>query len=123
MGRHRGQKKSVSGISETTAVPPAQKLVVRHLVRLSRQTDRVKIQRGDVVIAQDGVGVGIVAAIVLDCHHQEPTHFLLGFVPPTAVYPLVPLCLIDRIGEETVWLKITSEAINDLPRHQPDSCI
>ena len=120
MGEHRKQKKSFSQASKTTAVPPVRKLLISHLIRLNRQTDLVEIQRGDVVFAQDGVDVGVVAAIMVDCHRQEATHFLLGFVPPTAVYPLVPLPLIDRIVEKTIWLKITSEGIHYLPRHQPE---
>ncbi|MEZ4641702.1 MAG: hypothetical protein R3E31_02995 [Chloroflexota bacterium] len=120
MGEHRKQKKSLSQTSETTAVSPVRKLLISHLVCLSRQTDLVEIQRGDVVFAQDGVEAGVVAAIMVDCHRQEATHFLLGFVPPTAIYHLVSLSLIDWIRERTVWLKITSEEINDLPRHQPD---
>ncbi len=118
-GRHR-QEKPFSRISETTAVPPGQKLLVRHWVRLNQQTTLVEIRRGDAVFAQDGVEVGFVAAIMLDCHHQEATHFLLGFLPPTAVYHLVPLSLINRIDEKTVWLKITTKGIEKLPKHKPD---
>lgn len=114
------QRKPFSRGLETTAVLPGQKLLIRHQVWLSQQADLVEIQRGDAVFAQDGVEAGVVAAIMLACHHQEATHFLLGFIPPTAVYPLVPLSMIDRVGEKTVWLKISSAEINDLPRHQPD---
>lgn len=95
-------------------------MLVRYFVRLSGQTDLVELKRGDTVFAQDSVEAGVVAAIMLDCLHQEATHFLLGFLPPTAVYLLVPLSLIDRVSEKTVWLKITSEGIKDLPRHQPE---
>lgn len=120
MDEYFRQRKPISRGLETTAVLPGQKLLIRHRVWLSQQADPVEIQRGDAVFAQDGVEAGVVAAIMLACHHQEATHFLLGFIPPTAVYPLVPLSLIDRVGEKTVWLKITSAEINDLPRHQPD---
>lgn len=86
MDGHHRQKKPFSQAPETTPVPPVRKLLIRHLVCLSRQSDLVEIQRGDVVFAQDGVETGVVAAIMVDCHRQEATHFLLSFVPPTAVY-------------------------------------
>lgn len=121
MDGYHGQKKPFGQGPETTPIPPVRKLFIRHLVRLSRQTDPVEIQRGDVVFAQDGVETGVVAAIMVDCQRQEATHFLLGFVPPTAVYHLVPLSVIDRIDEKTIWLKIPSEGIQNLPRHRPDS--
>lgn len=119
-GQHR-QKKPFSQVPETTPISPVRKLLIRHLVCLRRQTDLVEMQRGDVVFAQEGVEVGVVAAIMVDCHRQEATHFLLGFVPPTAVYHLVPLSMINRINERAIWLKLTSEGIHNLPRHQPDS--
>ncbi|MCB0032697.1 MAG: hypothetical protein KDE51_01655 [Anaerolineales bacterium] len=96
--------------------PVAQKLLVSGLVQL--ETELVEIRRGNVVMTQDGVEAGVVAAVVLDCPQQEITHFLLGFVPPTAVYHQVPLRLINRIEQEMVWLNITKEACDNLPRYQ-----
>lgn len=108
------QREPFSRGLEATAVLPGQKLLIRHLVWLSQQADLVEIQQGDAVFAQDGNEADVVAAIMLACQHKEATHYLLGFTPPTAVYPLVQLSIIDRVGEKTVWLKISSAEINGL---------
>lgn len=105
--------------SNDLAAMPTRKLMVSGLVRLERETNPVEIQRGMSLMSQDGVETGVVAAVVLDCSRQEVTHILLSFVPPTAVYHLILLPLINRIDEETVWLRITSADIDNLPRHQP----
>lgn len=99
---------------------PARKLLVRCLVCLDQETAPVEIKRGDVVVARDGVEAGVVAAVSLDCCRQKATHFLFEFVPPTAVYYLIPLSLIVEFDEKGVWLKITSEMINSLPMYQSD---
>jgi sporulation protein YlmC with PRC-barrel domain len=101
-------------------VLPVQKLVVSSLIELGKPAvDRVELRRGMIVLAQNGEGVGVVAAIVLDCASQEMTHMLLGQLPPTAVYRLIPLHLIAQIDGETVWLVIVCEEIESLPVHQP----
>ncbi|MBE2223721.1 MAG: DUF2171 domain-containing protein [Anaerolineae bacterium] len=99
---------------------PIQKLLISGFITLAQECAPVSLQRGMSVLAQEGVIVGAVAAVVLNSGRQEITHFLLGQVPPTAVYRLIPLSLIDRIDGDMVWLRIPSEKISDLPLHQPD---
>ena len=99
---------------------PEQKLMVSSLVYLEQMDDPVEVQRGMMILGQDGQEAGMVAAIVLDCRNQESTHILLGHVPPTSVYRLIPLKLIDRIDGESLWLRVSSEKIENLPIHQPD---
>ena len=99
---------------------PEQKLMVRGLVYLEKKNDPVEVQRGMVILGQDEQKAGVVAAIVLDCPSQESTYILLGHVPPTSDYRLIPLKLIDRISGNTIWLRATTAVIEKLPRHQSD---
>ncbi len=99
---------------------PEQKLMVSSLLYLEQMDDPVEVQRGMMILGQDEQEVGVVAAVVLDCRSQEVTHILLGHVPPTSVYRLIPLKLIDRIDGESLWLRASSEKIEKLPIHQPD---
>ena len=99
---------------------PDQKLMANSLVYLEKMDDPVEVQRGMIILGQDQLEAGVVAAVLLDCRSQKTTHILLGRVPPTSDYRLIPLKLIDRIDEGTVWLRATTEAIEKLPRHQPD---
>lgn len=99
---------------------PIQKLLISGFITLAQDSAPVSLQRGMAVLTQEGVTVGAVAAVVLNSGRQEITHFLLGQVPPTAVYRLIPLSLIDKIDEEVVWLHIPSEKISTLPLHQPN---
>ena len=99
---------------------PAVKLLVSGLVKLERKSDSVELRRGMAILLQDEYAAGVVAAIVLDCPSQEITHILLGQVPPTSNYRLIPLLLIDRIDREAVWLRASVADIEKLPVHQPD---
>lgn len=93
------------------------KLLERAVVPLA--SGRVAVWRGLVVRTAGGTALGQVAALLLDCRTQAVTHLLLGMVPPTAVYHLIPLTLIQRIDAETVWLGTAVTAAGDLPRYQP----
>ncbi len=99
---------------------PIQKLLISGFITLTPDSDPTLLQRGMAVLAQDKVDVGAVAAVVLNCGRQELTHFLLGQIPPTAVYRLIPLSLIDRLDGEMVWLHIPSDKVSTLPLHQSD---
>ena len=101
------------------AITSAQKLLVSGFIYLEQATEPVAIWRGMPIVACDGQAAGSVAALLLDCQSRIVTHILLGYVPPTAVYRLIPLYLIDRIIAGTVWLRVISEDIEKLPVHQP----
>lgn len=64
--------------------------------------------------------VGAVAAVVQSGPTRTPTHLLLGQVPPTAVYHLIPLNLLDRLEGECIWLHASRQQIAAQPIHQPD---
>ncbi len=112
------EKKAI--LSSEQTLLPAQKLLVSGLIRLDKpEAELVELRRGKTVVDQDGQEVGGVAAVVLDCASQEITHVLLGHLPLTAVYRLIPLPLIDKIDEEIVWLTIPRAEVKNLPIHQP----
>ena len=97
-----------------------QKLMVRGLIYLEQMDEPLEVQRGMVILGQNEQEAGVVAAIVLDCPSQKSTHILLGHVPPTSDYRLIPLKLVDRIAGKKVWLRVTTAEIENLPRHQSD---
>ena len=99
---------------------PEQKLMVSSLVYLEQLDDPVEVQRGMMIMGKDKQEAGVVAAVILDCRSQKDTHILLGHIPPTSDYRLIPLNLIDRIDGETLWLRASFEEIEKLPMHQPD---
>jgi hypothetical protein len=47
------------------------------------------------------------------------THLLLGQVPPTAVYRLIPLALLDHLEDEQIWLNASPQEVAALPLYQP----
>jgi sporulation protein YlmC with PRC-barrel domain len=101
---------------DETAVEPSPKLMVSSFIHVEPMgTDPVEVRRGMFVLTQDGIEVGTVAAVVMDCHCQEVTHILLGQMPPTAVYRLAPVKLLARVEENSIWLRVDSQAVADLP--------
>jgi hypothetical protein len=78
------------------------------------------IWRGMPVLALDGTPVGVVAAVVCAAASPAITHILLGQAPPTAVYRLIPLHLLDRLEGEQLWLRALPPQIDQLPTHQPE---
>lgn len=99
---------------------PDHKLLVSGVVRLDPTSRQSEVQRGMTVRAENGVKAGVVAALVLNCHLTCITHVLMGYVPPTTVYRLIPLSLIARIDSETVWLRASLAEVASLPAHQPE---
>lgn len=75
--------------------------------------------RGMPVLVEDGSMVGTVAAVVQSGPTRTITHLLLGQVPPTAVYRLIPLDLLARLDGECIWLSASRQQIAALPIHQP----
>ena len=107
-------------LSEDRPETHGQKLMVSGLICLAQMGDSLEVRRGMAVLAWDGQEAGVVAAVVLDCRGQEVTHILLGQIPPTADYRLVPLCLIASIDGEAVRLRASAAEIARLPCRQPD---
>ncbi len=99
----------------------AEKLLVQGVI--SSGTTAVaggEVRRGMSVLAEDGVPVGVVAAVVCPDPAHTVTHILLGQTPPTAVYRLIPLGLLARLEGDCLWLRISAAQIAALPIHHPD---
>jgi hypothetical protein len=79
-----------------------------------------EVSRGMPVLVEDGRLVGVVAAVVQSGPDQSIDHILLGQVPPTSVYRLVPIDLLERLDGQGLWLRASRHQVATLPVHQPD---
>ena len=93
------------------------KLMVRGFV-CPRSTcgQSIMIRRGMLICSKEGLEVGQVAAVVLDPIHRKATHILLGRLPETRGYWLVPVDLIAGVSDENVRLSVSIQAVETLPR-------
>lgn len=80
-----------------------------------------EVTRGMPVLAEDGSMAGAVAAVVQTGTARAITHLLLGQIPPTAVYQLIPLDLLDRLDGECIRLRASRQQIASLPIYQPEN--
>ena len=78
----------------------------------------VEIKRGMTILTQGGQKAGRVAAVVVGNDCQNITHLLLALWSQLPAYRLVPVDLINHVGEETVLLHIDGEAVERLPHKQ-----
>ncbi|MFO7539220.1 MAG: hypothetical protein R6X32_14355 [Chloroflexota bacterium] len=98
-----------------------QKLLVRGTIEHSTTCAICgEVWRGMLVLDRDNLVAGVVAAVVLDGSSQLISHILLGQLPPTAVYHLVPIHLLERLDRNRLWLRIPRRQIAALPTHQPE---
>ncbi len=95
--------------------PPQRLLVCGWIERVGGE-----VTRGMLTLAQDGSMVGAIAAVVQTGLAKTITHLLLGQVPPTGVYRLVPLDLVERLDGECVYLHASRQQVAALPIYQPD---
>ncbi len=95
------------------------KVMVNGRVRLSSSPAQpVDVRRGMCLLGKGGAQLGVVAGVVVD-EHDEVTHILLGCVPVTSGYRLVPPALVTHIAAETIQLCISFEGVVKLPLHRP----
>jgi sporulation protein YlmC with PRC-barrel domain len=72
-----------------------------------------------VIRTNEGREVGKVAAVVIDSQSQAVTHIILGHLPETLEYRLVPAALIEEVDAEAIVLGIFSPLVESLPKY-PD---
>lgn len=77
----------------------------------------VEVRRCMAVLSCNGRELGMVAAVLLDPKTQEVTAVLLGRLPVTAEYRLIPINLIEYVSEDVVHLHITAESVAELSHH------
>ena len=75
----------------------------------------IEVRRGMSIHCQEGLEVGKVAAVILDCKTGKATHVLLGRLPEIKGYWLVPVDLISEVRDGAVRLGIRGDAIGGLP--------
>lgn len=74
-----------------------------------------EVHRGMSVQTGEGHMAGRVAAVVLDQEQQKVTHILLMRERHLLEYRLVPVELIEKVGEEAVLLRIFQSVVENLP--------
>ncbi len=77
-----------------------------------------EIRRGMPILSEESLEVGKVAAVLLDDDTRKATHILLSRLPEMKGYWLVPVDLIFGVCEGNVQLRISENAVGDLPLWQ-----
>ena len=78
----------------------------------------VEVRRCMTVRSCDGCKLGMVAAVCLDPDTQDVAAVLLGRLPMTADYRMIPITLIDHINEDAVHLRITAESVEEMAQNE-----
>ncbi len=81
----------------------------------------VEVRRCMAIRSGDGRKLGMVAAVCLDGHSQDVVALLLGRLPVTADYRLIPIELIRCVSEDVVHLHIPAESVQELARRTAES--
>ncbi len=90
-------------------------------ILIPNHTTPILICRGMSILTRTGNKAGFSAGVVVPLGAEEATHILLGRLPVTSEYRLIPVALIAQIdlGKEAIYLNIDCVAILQLPLHQP----
>lgn len=75
----------------------------------------LEVRRGMTILSKEELEVGQVAAVVLDGNTQKATHILLGRLPETRGYWMVPVDLISEVRDDIVLLGISADVMDKLP--------
>ena len=78
----------------------------------------VEVRRCMTIRSCDGRELGMVAAVCLDPDTQDVAAVLLGRLPVTADYSMIPITLIDHISEDAVHLRITAGSLEEMAQHE-----
>lgn len=73
------------------------------------------VHRGMAVQTSEGCTAGHVAAVVLDQDRQQLTHVLLVQERQRLEYRLIPVGLIQQVGDEDILLCIVQSVVDSLP--------
>ena len=84
-----------------------------------RNATAVKINRGMAILTKTGEEAGFSAGVVVPQGMDEATYILLGRLPVTAEYRLIPTKLIARVEDENIHLNVNCDEILKLHLHQP----
>ena len=71
----------------------------------------VEIKRGMIILANTGVEAGFSAGVVVPQEDDYAAYVLLGRLPVTSEYRLIPTELIDHIDGENIHLNVHCDEI------------
>lgn len=107
---------SSTHLKNCTADCDQAKLMVSGLIRLDGDGDQpMVVRRGMSIWTSDGQEAGKVAALVADHDREQAAHILLSRLPEVLGYLCIPVDLIKKVEDESVFLLIPSQEINNLP--------
>ena len=96
------------------------RIMVNGRVSLPHNNTRsVEINRGMVIFANTGVEAGFSAGVIVPQGGDEANYILLGRLPVTSEYRLIPIKSIDHIDGENIHLNVHCDEILKLHLHQP----
>jgi hypothetical protein len=97
-----------------------QKIMVNGRVPLPHSSGpSVDVHRGMIIMTRAGEKAGFSAGVVVRQADEDAAFVLLGRLPVTSEYRLIPVTLINRIDGETIHLNADCDEILKLHLHQP----
>jgi len=98
------------GMPETDGAP------IRLMI--SGRIGDAEVQRGMPVIDESGVEIGHIAGVAVGRDNERVTALLLGSVPPSGDYRLIPVVYVKSVVLGQVHLHLRSAGLNKLPLYE-----
>lgn len=76
-----------------------------------------EVRRGMRILANQGIEVGKLAAIVIDDENESPAYLLLDRLPKLQGYWSVPIELVVAVENDQLWLSIPANEDAFTPWH------
>ena len=95
------------------------RVMVNGRFHLPHSSTSIEINRGMIIMTSVGEQAGFSAGVVVKPGDEDAAFVLLGRLPVTSEYRLIPIGLIDRIDGETIHLNANCDEILKLHLHQP----
>ena len=95
------------------------RVMVNGRFHLPHSSTFVEINRGMIIMTSVGEKAGFSAGVVVKPGDEEAAFVLLGRLPVTSEYRLIPTGLIERTDGETIHLNVDCNKILRLHLHQP----
>ena len=106
----------ISANDDPNLVDQESDLVVSGAIFLDHGSDiAVEVKRGMVILTNEGLEAGRVAAVTINREDHQATHILLSRLIQVPEYRLVPISEIEQVHDETVRLRIFNQVVNTLP--------
>jgi sporulation protein YlmC with PRC-barrel domain len=99
---------------------PVYKLLVSGWFRTEGETATAEVRRGMSIQTRDGLEVGLVAAVLLDCRTGEVRQMVLSPIPPTGLYRLVAPQLVTRCSHGAIRIDADLADVASFPLYGID---